>query len=286
MASSRQIYLLGIGVWVALVGVRQATTQLRTERTLLRKAQVQLDGEKAEITKLQEQIKVSREQTDAARRELEEAKKIGSTGDATTARAIADWLTRVDRLKELVADRPNLTIPEMALLRDSSWFAAARDAKFDTEAQVRDALAELRSIAEDKLMTKLRSALARYVDAHDGKLPDDAHALAVFFDPPVSETMLDRYRMIAHGSISQQCGAVIEQDSPVDLERDRTYRLFAMGGGASSPALIARAKEATKAYAQAHGGIQPSEPEQLLPYLPQPVEPEKLRPYMDRASHK
>ena len=58
------------------------------------------------------------------------------------------WLAREDKLKQVVEQNADKTIPDLKLLSDQDWLNAAREAKFDTDQDVRHTLANLRHMAE------------------------------------------------------------------------------------------------------------------------------------------
>ncbi|HVS54439.1 MAG TPA: sigma-70 family RNA polymerase sigma factor [Opitutaceae bacterium] len=231
--------------------------------------------------------KVRQQHADALSRLSEVQKRLDALAaaslppaDATIETQMNAWLERVARLKELREQRPDLGIPEISFLPDESWFQSARDLRLETEDQIRDAFAALRNRAEYAFNAKLRAALAAYLDAHDGTLPDDAHELAAFFDPPVNPALLDRYKMAAHGKIADVSGGtVIEQHSPLDFTRDTMWDIGLHGIGSES-ALSAYVIKAIESFTDTNNGVKPTSPEQLQPYLPAPVDAARLQPYV------
>ena len=71
--------------------------------------------------------------------------------------------------------RPETKIPELQLLTETDWLVAAKEAKLDTEADIRKALAHLRSLAKQRL--PLADALSKFIADNNGELPSGLSGL-------------------------------------------------------------------------------------------------------------
>jgi len=193
------------------------------------------------------------------------------------------WLDRVDRLKQLRQQRPEFIIPELQVLDESSWFNAVQDKKLETEDQIRDTFARLRSDAENAFINKLTPALGAYLKANAGMLPTDPVQLAPFFDPPVEPAMLERYQMLHSGKYDDlpraDKNALLAAKAPLDVERDN-YWVIGLHGFSSRGALGYDIEQARKAYATAHPGEKATEASQLLPHLKWPLDPAAVEKYL------
>lgn len=121
--------------------------------------------------------------------------------DPELEQAIAAWIARVERLRDVAATRPDLSTPEVVVLSEREWFAAAKEVSLDTNTQVRDAFTALRKTARDAFAAALDDALDRYVDTHDGQLPDSPAALAALTRPPLDPALLRDYEMLQRGPL-------------------------------------------------------------------------------------
>jgi hypothetical protein len=194
------------------------------------------------------------------------------------------WLGRVARLRELYAERPDLGIPELAFLPEARWFEVARTLRVGDEKQLCDTFGQLRNKAESLFIDKLRQALRSYLEAHGGQLPAEARELAAFFDPPLDPAILDRYRMVASGQIGDwRSGPLLEQHTPLDFTRDTVWDIGLNSGpkgNDSESALRFFVRRAIQAFTQANAGTPPTQPEELLRYLPGEVEPGRLKQFL------
>lgn len=94
---------------------------------------------------------------DVAAAKLQAAERGLDTGLAAVARKAEDtrleaemraWLSRAERLRQLRVERPELTSPELDLLEANDWFSIAKDARLETDSQIRDVFKTLRYQAE------------------------------------------------------------------------------------------------------------------------------------------
>jgi len=156
----------------------------------------QLEKLQQDSNGLQSQVRQLRDERDAAAGRLNTVEKQidarlasaappAAGSDAALESQMKTWLANVDRIKELLAQRPSLGIPQLRLLSEQDWFNIAADAKLDSDEAIRRAFANLRSGAENHMMNKLQSALSAYAKANDGLLPDQPNQLLPFFNPPV-----------------------------------------------------------------------------------------------------
>jgi len=259
----------------------------------------QLDKLQQDSNGLQSQIRHLRDERDAAAGRLNTVEKqidarlasaappaVGS--DAALELQMKAWLANLDRMKELLAQRPSLGIPELRLLSESSWFDIAAGTKFDSDEAVRRAFASLRSRAENLMANKLRSALSAYVKANDGLLPDQPGQLLPFFDPPVEAELVERYQMLQTGKLSDlsQSDAgmrLMTVKSPTDIEYDTIWS-FGINGGLVMNAMSYNVSEARKEFAKANNGQKATTAEQLLPFLKWPVDAVALEKYLHPPS--
>lgn len=131
------------------------------------------------------------------------------------------WRDREVKLKALLQQMPNRTIPEFYLLSDRDMSDIARDADLDTDEGVRAAFFQLRHRAMNMFAPILQPALRKFTDAHDGQPPNEVKELAPYFDPPVDSTVLERYTVLYNTNSNHIMGGwtggwVVTQKEPVD----------------------------------------------------------------------
>jgi RNA polymerase sigma factor (sigma-70 family) len=202
------------------------------------------------------------------------------TADAATAqdpslRAMADWLERVQTLKDRMKARPETAIPEMRWLKEEDWLAAAKN-PLANEDDFRRAAHVLRSNAENKFSNKAFPALQRYLKEHDNKFLTDLAQLQPYFDAPLDPAILERWTILpakdVH-NINMGGDWVITQKAAVDNELDQRTAIGARGYGSAGNGFNPDTQylEATaKAFAKANPGRQPTGIEDLVPYATTP----------------
>ncbi|HEX2852832.1 MAG TPA: hypothetical protein VHO24_06310 [Opitutaceae bacterium] len=201
---------------------------------------------------------------------------------------VAAWLGRVVRLRKLAAERPECTLPEFELLNEQDWFGTARDAKFDTEEDLLAALQDLRTKARLRLGPRLREALVRFLDAHDGQLPGEVSQLAPFMTPPVSAAILERYEMLHHGNIADlpRNDWLLLEKTSFDEAHDNRFFLsrFARGTTVFTEVRQPDLRQALQTFLAANDGRFPSSPAQLLPFFPRPPSPLALKTFLEQPA--
>ncbi len=189
------------------------------------------------------------------------------------------WLARLDKLKQAVAQNADKTVPEFQLLSEQSWLDAAREAKFDTDKDVRQTLANVRRMAENAFVSAAQGALGKYMKANNEQFPTELTQLQPFFDTPMDPAILQRWEILPQTAMpNMNMGGdwIITEKAPVDRELD-SHSAFGPNGSGSTSYLsaevddaIATVGPALKAYAAANNGKQPADPSQLQPYLTTP----------------
>jgi RNA polymerase sigma factor (sigma-70 family) len=252
--------------------------QLRHERDdatnqlaglLAENARLKSNSSESELLKLRGEIGQLME----ANRELSSA-----TNDARNS-LVKSWLEREDKLKQLVSQFPDKSIPEFQLLSEQEWLDAAMNAKFDSDKDIQQDLANLRHTAENDLATQMHNALSQYMSANNGQFPTDLSQLQPYFKTPIDEAILNRWEILPQSALpNQSMGGdwVITEKSPVDQNLDTRWAIGQSGyGNTSYPQAgfedaAATLQPAMKAYAAANNGRQPIDPSQLQPYLTTP----------------
>ena len=199
------------------------------------------------------------------------------SSDARAA-MVKSWLAREDQLKRLAQQYPDKAIPEFQLLSEQQWMDEAMGAKFDSDKEIQQDLANLRHTAENNFAGIAQGALTKYLQANNNQFPTDLSQLDPYFASPVGEDVLQRWE-IAPGSVNPGVGVgdtVITEKAAVDESLDSRWAIGANGYGASnyeSPDIsyaLSVIKPAMQAYAAANNGQQPTDPSQIMPYLTTP----------------
>jgi RNA polymerase sigma factor (sigma-70 family) len=140
---------------------------------------------------------------------------------------------RATQLQEGFKRMPHQTIPELQLLTPQDWLRVADNGKrLETEEDMRQAFSELRARAKAGLAVNLCNALQQFVENNNGMLPADLSQLRPYLDPPADPAMLERYRLVQSGKLSdlgKNAMVIAETAPPVDREYD-TQNQFSFNG--------------------------------------------------------
>jgi RNA polymerase sigma factor (sigma-70 family) len=232
-----------LGVQVQTLQQQQAPlmtqiAQLQSERD---KATNQAAGLLAEIEQLKshsnenELLKLRGEVTG-----LRAAQSRAANEDAKDAftQFVLALASRAAQLNQHLQQMPEKKIPELQLLDASDWLAVAKDAKFDTDADIRKALQKLRSIAKDKV--PIGSALHAFANANNGQLPTDLSQLKPYFnqshlgdlalDDSTFNAIIGRYMLLHTGNVNDFPSGTwfVAEKAPVDKDYDSREK-FGLG---------------------------------------------------------
>jgi len=213
--------------------------------------------------------------------ETEQAKIVNAlaSSDPAMESALDAWLQNVVRLKQRLQQMPNEQIPELQFLTAKDWLDATKEAKLDTDLDMRRALSQLRQSAKYHFAPQLADALRRYLTGNDNRPPTDAMQLAPFFDSSVDPAMLQRYGV---PTASQQAdlpksGAgpwLLYEKATVDDYYDTALFFGKSGNGMRLVSPFGdEVTAAIKAFRSANPGQRPTDPAQLAPYLHSTIDP-------------
>jgi hypothetical protein len=147
--------------------------------------------------------------------------------------AIAELVSRANQLKERFEAKPELKIPELALLGDGDWLDVARERSVDSDADLRASLGRIRAVAKSKFVRSLIQGLSTYVTTYEGRLPAAAHDLQshvnVPIEPAALSAILARYEIKPSGSITQvpdRAILILEREQAlIDRDYDTQLRI-------------------------------------------------------------
>jgi hypothetical protein len=140
------------------------------------------------------------------------------------------WLAKISKLKQRVEETPGAKIPEMQYLTDKDWIDVAKDADLTIKGGIRMALSGLRLKAVMNFAPQVEKALGKFAYAHGGQLPEDFSELKPYFDPPVDDAILGRYRMLTNGNLRTiPTSTDVVVDSVVDKDYDCRHFFWAGG---------------------------------------------------------
>ena len=269
--------------------LEQERDEAAAQSAALRQENEQLRRATAEVPKLRGELGRLREKA----QELGQLKAglAGTTGtdnDPALESAFKTWAARASRLRQRLDQAADQRIPEIQLLTEKGWFDSVKNMKqLDTDEDFHEAFSNLRNIAKGEFGGLLQSALRAYVAANDGQLPQDLAQLKPFFQKPVDDAVLQRYKLLQTGKVSDiaKDQYLVGENAPlVDEEHDATYQFSMNGTHSHSGSPIEDAvKEAGFKYANDHNDLLPTDAAQLAPYLSQPIPPDKVQTILSKV---
>jgi hypothetical protein len=159
----------------------------------------------------------------------------------------------------------------------------------DTEIEARQALNALRSAAKEKVASVMSAAAKKYANANDGQFPADISQLKPYFEPPMDDSILERYSVVAAtntvnmGLTQKGQGSLIAERAPVDVDYDTRFYIGPLGHGKSDfdgDVLI----PVVRAFQNAGNGRPLANPSELLPYAQTPEQQRALQKWIKRSA--
>jgi len=175
----------------------------------------------------------------ATQKESGQAKGAADMNDPSMKQFLA-YKAQAEEIGRYLERMPDKQIPELKLLTDVDWLTATKEAKLESDADVRRTLSRLRGLAKNRL--PLASGLNAFINANDGQLPTDLSQLKPYIrsrlgDTAVEESALDamlqRYALLHTGAANDfpQGTWIIAERAPVDKEYDTRAKF---GNGTST----------------------------------------------------
>jgi RNA polymerase sigma factor (sigma-70 family) len=221
------------------------------------------------------------------------AAAVNASENDVTGLAAQAWLARVQLLKTYLTEHPEKRIPEVQFVTERDWLSVTAsdfetDAKGITDAGYRRALSLLYDMAKMKFSQKAIPALKSYELTHDHQFPTDVSQLKVHFTEPIDDAVLQRYAVMPKSAFK---GVRLAGDwvlAEITNPDEDTLR-YVMGAEGSDRVLFKESAASTdstaqkqkaelqplietllpvaKAYAEAHEGRPPPDPEQMTAYV-------------------
>jgi hypothetical protein len=205
--------------------------EARAELAVVQSATQQLRRDTVEVARMRSEA--SRRQEHA--RELGQPNPATPTNDYPFTQYLLSLGSRAAELYRRLEETPDKKIPELQWLTAEDWLKSASNAKLDTDEGVRQALGDLLGHAKHQFGTVMGHALDKYIEANNGQLPTQVSDLGAFFEPPIDNTILQRYQMMVTGNVSNlppdEAGrwVVTEKDSPARGEVGGLLRIGPKG---------------------------------------------------------
>ncbi len=270
---------LGTGLYEATIYARQ-----NSDLTALTQRESDLAAQ-LRTTRTQQAAFTARLKSVEAQIDARLAAASRSAGDDALVAQMRMWLSNTDQLRNLLTQRPEFGIPELALVGPEVWSDAAAGADLSNDREIRRALAKVRLRAENLFANKIQGALRAYLRVHDDNLPSHLNELLPHFDPPLDPTWLDRYTLQATGKYRETAAKgrfkmdIVGVKQLVDVEFDKVIQISPVGFAVYG-AMDQNVQAARRAFIIAHPNERPITAAQYLPYLKWPVSEAVLHVYL------
>lgn len=296
---------VGSGVFEAhqATALRTQTESLRKQKAELSNQVHQLQQERDDATNRlagllaeNEQLRTNSNQAELLRLrgQLSQLQQADAESNESGSRQalMKSWIAREDKLRQIVMENPDKSIPELQLLSEQDWLDVARDAKFGSDKDERRSLANLRNKAEGVFAQETHDAVAQYMKANDGQFPTNMVQLEPYYQTSVSSSILDRWEVAPHTAIPNigvGDWVITQKQPPIDSELDQHWAVGPHGlgeasyGSSDAAKALAALAPALKAYSDANSGNHPNDPSQLLPYLTTPEQKAALQTLMAKS---
>lgn len=163
----------------------------------------------------------------AAVQELTSSKTNGPLSREETLASLRQMYSdRVNRLKQLFADNPSQSVPELQYLTDGQWMRLVEYDHHEIDPDYSRAMSSARSSAQSRFATSmLQDALRQYGKNNSGQFPTDLSQLTPYFISPVDDSVLQDWTILPGSSLPGTMRSdedwVITQKAPVNGERDQ-----------------------------------------------------------------
>ena len=200
-----------------------------------------------------------------------------------TQKATRAMAGKVNLLKQRLEQNPNWKIPELQFVTEKDWAAAAWDADLDTDDGVRDALSQLRETAINTFLNEMmKTAFKKYLVANGNVLPVDLYQLKPYFDVPVTDAILQRYKLLQSGTPDNSAD-LVRLVVNADDEYDSNHGMSINGAWGGRFNRVQQAVEAAaSAFSADHVGQMPADSSQLTSYLKTPVDAGTIQKYLNQ----
>jgi len=214
-------------------GLKRERDQAAGRHAALQQENEQLRQTMAEVPKLRGEVARLR----ATQKEAGQAK---AAADDPSMKQFLAYKAQAEEIARYLERMPDKQIPELKLLTDVDWLTATKEAKLESDADVRRTLSRLRGLAKNRL--PLASGLNAFINANNGELPSDLSQLKPYIRSRLGDTALEdgaldailqRYALLHTGPVNDfpQGTWIIAERAPVDKEYDTRAKF---GNGTST----------------------------------------------------
>ena len=260
--------------------LRQEQVSLADKVKQLQQQHDEFASQLADLTAENARLKANSNDPELLRLRAEVARMRGESDDPALA-SVKSVTRKVAQLKQRLEEKPAWKIPELQFISDKDWAEGAWDIDLSTDDGVRDALSRVRETAINKFLNEMmKAAMKKYLTAHGNTLPDSLTQLEPYFDVPVTDDMLARYKLVQIGQVDNRA-TLVRLLVNVDDDYDSNHTMSINGAtGARFNGTKQRVESAVMDYVIDHEGQMPSSSTQISSYLKTPMEDVTIQKYL------
>ena len=197
---------------------------LKNDHARLQSDNARLSRETAELQRLRSEVMRLR----SSEEQLRQSEASAEVSEDPFTQSVLALTQRAGELNQHLQRMPDKKIPELQFLTESDWLSVAKDASFQSEPDVRQALTNLRYVAKGKFGKYATRALDKFIAANNGQVPAHLSQLKPYFEVPVEDAILQRYQVLQTSDASSpRENWVLRETAPVD--RDYEFPLHVKG---------------------------------------------------------
>jgi RNA polymerase sigma factor (sigma-70 family) len=231
-----------------------------------------------------EQLKSKQNTTELLKLRSEVAQLRNEANDPTE-KAAKTVAAKVKLLKLRLEQMPDKKIPELQFVTEKDWADAVWNANLDTDDDVREALSKLRETAENIFLNEMmKDAFKKYLAVNNDILPADLSQLKSYFDVPVTDEMLQRYKLLQTGKPDNSAD-LVSLTTYADEEYDSNHGMSINGAWGGRFNRVQQAVEAAaNAFILDNNGQIPNDPSQITTYLKMPIDTATILKYLKQIT--
>ncbi len=214
-----------------------------------------------------------------------EVTRLRAEANEPTVNAAIAVASKIKLLKQYLEHSPDKGIPELQFVADKDWADAAWNSDLKTDDDYRETLSKVRQTAEDIFLNEMmKAAFKKYLAANNDVLPNDLSELKPYFDVPVTDEMLQRYKLLQTGKPDNSAD-LVTLIKYADDEYDSNHGMSINGAwGGRFNTVSGAVQTAAAAFAKDNNGQAPTQSSQIMSYLAQPIDAQTVQKYLNQLA--
>jgi hypothetical protein len=170
-----------------------AEQNLRLEASLagVNKQVANLVAENAQLKSNQHEHEISQLRGKVA--QLESQATVAS-GAQTNDPLVSSWIAKRDMLKQIAATHSDQYFFPLKWVTEEQWIDIARQSSMSTEEEIANVLNGLQGAARSNFYQQISAAGNQYIQANNGRFPNDLYQLTPYFSAPLDQTDFDGWK--------------------------------------------------------------------------------------------